>query len=85
MAVESDEQLIKQSHSRNVFRSIINAMQYFAANPKGEVGFWGQPIDLYKKSREIRQKQKIDKNYTPVEYVNKHGKPIKFEKYKYIC
>ena len=85
MATQTDEQLIKEANLRREFRTIINAMDYFAKNPKGEVGYWGQPIDLYKKTRQITQRQKEDQNYNAVEYTNKNGKHIKFDKYKKIC
>ena len=60
-------------------------MFYFAQNPKGEKGHWGQPIDLYKKTRKINEIKRENKDYAPVEYRNKNGKPIKFDRYKNIC
>lgn len=85
MADLTDDQLIIEANKRKEFRTIVNMMSYFAENPKGEVGYWGQPIDLYKKTRQERENQEDNPNYTPVQYLNKRGKPVKFEKYKKIC
>ena len=57
MAIQTDEQLIQEANNRREFRTIINTMHYFAENPKGEVGHWGQPIDLYKKNRKTEHCQ----------------------------
>lgn len=85
MADLTDDQLIIEANKRKEFRTIVNMMSYFAENPKGEVGYWGQPIDLYKKTRALRENKEIDQDYSPVNYVNKRGRSVKFEKYKKIC